>query len=306
VAINSSLVDHGCCDRRPFLLGTTFAQPFLISRAIELASVPSFQPYSNIGYGLIGAYVIAYVGIAISNGQYEHRMYRVATMMRGSVVPFIFRKTLQLDLADVKPVAALTLISTNMETITQGIILMHEVWASAIEIGLAVYLLERQLGAASAVPVRFAPVVLFITGGVAVFIGKSQAAWILSSQKRVAKTSSTLENMKWLKLSGLNKVNFNIIRKLRIEELKVSQRYRKLLLAAMTLSLCAPTISPVLTFLTFNGLAVRNHDTLTINIAFTSLSLFASLNKPLTMLIFSLPTIAGAAASFQRIQDYLM
>lgn len=83
-------------------------------------------------------------------------MYRAATMIRGSLIPCIYRKTLILETSEVNPAAALTLISTDIETIKDGIVRLHELWASPIEIALAIYLLNRQVGAASAVPAAFA------------------------------------------------------------------------------------------------------------------------------------------------------
>lgn len=82
-------------------------------------------------------------------------MYRAAIMMRGSIVPCIFNKTLRLDSSDASPAAALTLVSTDIETMTQGIVQLHELWASFVEIGLATYLLQRQVGAACGVSVGF-------------------------------------------------------------------------------------------------------------------------------------------------------
>ncbi|KAL2000414.1 hypothetical protein VTN02DRAFT_3098 [Thermoascus thermophilus] len=48
------------------LMGLKFAQPFLIHQAITLASSPVTKTYSNIGYGLIGAYILVYFGIGVS------------------------------------------------------------------------------------------------------------------------------------------------------------------------------------------------------------------------------------------------
>lgn len=48
------------------LLGFTFAQPFLVTKAVNLAGAPSTTAYNNIGYGLIGAYVLVYVGIGVT------------------------------------------------------------------------------------------------------------------------------------------------------------------------------------------------------------------------------------------------
>lgn len=51
---------------RAGLIGFTFCQPFLINRAITLAMQPVTEHTTNMGYGLIGAYVIVYVGISVS------------------------------------------------------------------------------------------------------------------------------------------------------------------------------------------------------------------------------------------------
>ncbi len=49
------------------LIGFNFAQPFLITRAVDLANAPVTQINNNIGYGLIGAYALVYIGIAVSS-----------------------------------------------------------------------------------------------------------------------------------------------------------------------------------------------------------------------------------------------
>ena len=156
------------------LVGFSFAQPFLINRAILFSGSPNTPENRNVGYGLIGAYVLVYTGIAvrfklcvvrlkfanrwlkISNAQYEYRTYRAATAMRGCLIPCIYRKTLVLETSEVSPAAALTLISTDIETIKDGVVQLHEIWASPTEIALGIYLLKRQLGAAASVPAAFA------------------------------------------------------------------------------------------------------------------------------------------------------
>lgn len=46
-------------------LGLSFAQPFLINRAILFASSPDTPENRNVGYGLVGAYILVYVGLAV-------------------------------------------------------------------------------------------------------------------------------------------------------------------------------------------------------------------------------------------------
>jgi ATP-binding cassette subfamily C (CFTR/MRP) protein 1 len=163
------------------------------------------------------------------------------------------------------------------------------------------------------------------TIGVAVFMGKAQAKWIQASQERVARTAATIGSIKWIKLSGLTDSAFSVIRLLRIHELKLSRRFRVLLIWVVAFCECpyhlyiqkrrfkltgykasmTPIISPVLTFITFTGLALRHNNALDISTAFTSLSLLTLLYKPLALVIGVLPLIASAMACFTRIQAYL-
>lgn len=48
--------------------------------------------------------------------------------------------------------AAVTLMGTDVERIVDSLTLLHELWASIFEIGIAVWLLERQISFASVVP----------------------------------------------------------------------------------------------------------------------------------------------------------
>lgn len=86
-------------------------------------------------------------------GVYQHRTYRTIAMVRAGLVAMIYRKTGALNLKDVDPATSVTLMSADMERIVQGWQTMHEIWGNAIEVGVAIYLLEKQLGVACAVPV---------------------------------------------------------------------------------------------------------------------------------------------------------
>ncbi|KAK1728546.1 ABC transporter [Colletotrichum acutatum] len=290
-----------------FQIAFNYAQPFLIDEAIRLASQPQQQPYNNHGFGLIGAYVIVYSGIAVSTGQYDWRNQRAASMTRGSTTALIYRKALRLNLTspNVSPSGALTLVGTDSETISQGITQLHEVWSGLLEIGIGIYLIYRQLGAACAMPVALVFVVLLATAFLAVPTGKASAEWIKASQDRVSTTSKTLGNIKWLKISGLNDVAFSVIQKLRTVELEVSKRFRVLLGISMMFLICTPIWSPILTFSTFVATAARTGDTLTIQKAFTAYSVLILVNQPLVGIVMGLPLLASAMASFQRIQDFL-
>jgi ATP-binding cassette, subfamily C (CFTR/MRP), member 1 len=65
----------------------------------------------------------------------------------------LYSKTADLSVTAVDPAASVVLMSADIERITTGWQTIHEIWANVIEIGLAIYLLERQLGVACAIPV---------------------------------------------------------------------------------------------------------------------------------------------------------
>lgn len=138
------------------LIGFNFCQPFLIQRAIDFNNQPVNKSTTNVGYGLIGAYFLVYCGIAVTTGQYQHLTYRAITMARGGLVSMMFDKTSSVKADAADPASSLTLMSADIERITNGWTTMHEVWANPIEVGLAIYLLERQLGAACAIPIAVA------------------------------------------------------------------------------------------------------------------------------------------------------
>ncbi|EGE09617.1 hypothetical protein TEQG_08556, partial [Trichophyton equinum CBS 127.97] len=76
--------------------------------------------------------------------------YRLIKMLRSSLVPLIYTQTLQLDASAVRDSAALTLMSVDIERISSGLRYFREIWASPIDIGLALWLLQQQLGVAAA------------------------------------------------------------------------------------------------------------------------------------------------------------
>lgn len=86
-------------------------------------------------------------------GQYQHLTYRAITMARGGLISMLYRKAADLSIQDVDPASSMTLMSADIERIVQGWQSMHEIWANAVEIAVAIFLLEKQLGVACAIPI---------------------------------------------------------------------------------------------------------------------------------------------------------
>jgi ATP-binding cassette subfamily C (CFTR/MRP) protein 1 len=68
-------------------------------------------------------------------------------------VTAIYRKTTEISLTALDNSAAVTLMSTDVERIINGLRLMHEFWANLIQVVIATYLLQREIGVACVAPI---------------------------------------------------------------------------------------------------------------------------------------------------------
>jgi hypothetical protein len=73
-------------------------------------------------------------------------------MVRCGLTAKIYYHTVALKSMQLKDSAAVTLMGTDVERIVETLKFVHELWASIPEIGVAVWLLARQVYGASAVP----------------------------------------------------------------------------------------------------------------------------------------------------------
>ncbi|KAJ9213389.1 hypothetical protein DTO166G4_5015 [Paecilomyces variotii] len=292
---------------RAFLIALNFCQPLLINRTLILSIQDVTSQTTNFGYGLIGAYVLVYGGIAIFMGQYQHITYRAITMLRGALVSMVYRKAIRLNAKDVDPAASLTLMSADIERIVQGWQTMHEIWANIIEVCVAIYLLDIQLGVACAVPVGVS-IITLVGSMITMFLVVSrQAMWLEAIERRVSFTTSMLGSMKGIKMCGLKQVLLSSLQKLRISELTISKKFRRLLIWNMTLAYVSQIFVPIITFAVYVAISPKSGGDSILDTAriYTSLSLFALLTDPLASLVMSLVSFMGSLGSFARIQTFL-
>lgn len=78
---------------------------------------------------------------------------RSLTMMRGVLISAIFKRTTELSVTAIDNKAAVTLMSTDVQRIIRSLREAHDLWANVIEVCLATYLLERQVGYACVGPI---------------------------------------------------------------------------------------------------------------------------------------------------------
>ncbi|RAK89341.1 hypothetical protein BO79DRAFT_237457 [Aspergillus costaricaensis CBS 115574] len=131
----------------------TIMQPLLVSEITTYAALPEDQETRNKGYGLIAASGIVYIGLAVSTAFYSRQTYQFIISIRGGLLAAVYAQTLTRRSGNMGTDTAITLIGTDVERISTSLRDIHEIWASPIDIGLALWLLERQLAVSCIMPV---------------------------------------------------------------------------------------------------------------------------------------------------------
>lgn len=283
----------------------SFMQPLLISALTSLVQAPDSEDASNRGWGLAAAFALVYVGRAVMGGAYQHKTNRMATMVRGTLVGAIYRQTLEVAVNGLDESAAVTLMSSDVERICQAILPIHNVWPSPLEIGLAIWLLQKEVGFA-----LFGPLIITILAVSGPFLisgamGKAQKTWIERIQTRIDATAKMLQSMKGVKMLGLSAKISSIVSQLRVDEIASSLKMRKLFVVMISFGNVSDTFAPGAAFAIYVIVATVNGQTLDVTSAFTALSLIALLVAPIRAIVFAIPPLIAAVGCFDRIEKFL-
>lgn len=187
--------------------------------------------------------------IQVATGFYNHHRYRGLTMIRGGLVSLVCTGSLGLSAGAASEMASLTLIAADVDVICGAFSGLHDLWANPIEIGIATWLLARQLGVGCIGPILsavckngsltaldkllssadYSLVCFVVTSQLPKRMGPAIKAWNIAIQKRVATTAQILTSMRGTMMLGLVPTWLRNIQSLRIAELNESKRFRTLI-----------------------------------------------------------------------------
>ncbi|CAI7566126.1 unnamed protein product [Penicillium crustosum] len=279
-----------------------FVQPFLIQRTLNWYDARDDTDPQSVAWGLLVSYGLVYLGIALTTAYSQYQIVRFIAAIRGTLVLLIFRKSLELQKSDMAP---LTLMSTDVERIIQGLHYVHESFVSLFTFSVALWLLKRQLGVGAIAPIVVSVCSMLVIATFGKSISNAQKRWVEAVEKRVSVTTDILTSIKGIKMSGLGKYSSALLQGLRETELVVSLTMRRFLTVGIGLSFTTPTLSPMVGFAVYTALASHHGNTLLAATAFPALSIFSLLSSPLSILIQSLPGVIAMFACFERIGNFL-
>jgi ATP-binding cassette, subfamily C (CFTR/MRP), member 1 len=158
---------------------------------------------------------------------------------RGSVVSLIYSKSLYYPLvADDLP--AVTLMSGDVDQMSNAIMYASEVWAIIVEIGVGIGLLWRQMGTIALAPIVLTSITAPLNTILARLQRKRRGIWLGAMQKRVGLTSKILDSMKSIKLSGISNNFAERLQQERLQEVRKANRFRWLTVWQNTVCMIYP------------------------------------------------------------------
>ncbi|KAK7753241.1 hypothetical protein SLS62_004760 [Diatrype stigma] len=88
-----------------------------------------------------------------STALFSYQTTRFITRTKGGLIGLVYQETLKARTVDLGETTAIALMGTDIERIGQNLQSVHEIWASIIEIGVAIWLLQQQVFLACLAPV---------------------------------------------------------------------------------------------------------------------------------------------------------
>lgn len=284
-------------------LALLLCQPLALNRVLSFLQSDESE---NVGYALIGAYAIIYLGIAIFGALYGYYKARFIAAVRCTLVIAIYGQTMSVALVNASDSAALTLMSTDVGRVCGSAGMIHEIWANILQLGIATWLLQRQIGLVCLAPVVISTILAICTMWVSSRAGPRQGAWMQKLSLRINDTSTLLLSLKSAKLTGIVQQLANRVLQLRHAEVITANGFRKIVALAITFAFTPSIIAPPITFAIQIATSSSAQESLSLSKIFTSLSLILLMTGPLSSLFQNIPNVLGSFASIRRIQAFLL
>ncbi|CEJ81259.1 hypothetical protein VHEMI01398 [[Torrubiella] hemipterigena] len=283
-------------------IACTWAIAFTLRATVQSLGeeVPVWTPKA-----LVLANVTLYVLRSIVVSLNSYYINKLLTLARGILTTQIIKKNFCLDLAKAKESTAITLMSTDVEQICDLIVQLYDYITAFPEMGFGLYFIDRIIGTAFVLPVIIAVFSSLYSIVLTKRVIKSQGYWNEGIQGRVAKMSAILQQIKGIKMIGLERTIGEYMQMTREQETTRSLKWRwNKLYSFINYSIghiwtrAVGIIGGVFWTVWKDGLDPTE--------VYTYLSLSMLILDPILVITVKMPALGGALANFDRIQTYLL
>ncbi|KAJ7110721.1 P-loop containing nucleoside triphosphate hydrolase protein [Mycena crocata] len=294
---------------RLLVLAGTFAQVTLVEQMVLFVSDKSIP--AERGTVLIAAFFVVYVSLAISNYVCQEKINAFIVLYRSALTGALYSKTLRLTSMAARELgqgAATTYMSVDVDKVTMGFQIGHELWASVVTIIVACTMLWIKAGWVMFAPLLFIVTLIVSTSTISRFVGAAQKAWLAAIDARIKLLTSVLGQLLPIKLGAYEVPLAEKINALRTRETNALGRFLYLIAVAGTLSNIGGTASFFVTLAAYAGMLANGWGDLPpldVSRVFTLFTIVNLLNGPLNMIGQTLPQLFASFASLGRIQGFL-
>ncbi|GFY69160.1 multidrug resistance-associated protein 1 [Trichonephila inaurata madagascariensis] len=281
----------------------TFVNPIILDELI--AFVGSNDPYWKGFIFAAGMFFAALIESFLS-GQYEYRIYVIATRIRSCIISVVYKKALVLSNSARKNFTVgevVNLMSVDTQRMMDYVQMVNLLWSAPLQIIIAIYLLWQQLGIATLGGLFVMILMIPINGFITYFIRSSQVLLMKDKDRRTKLMNEILNGIKVLKLYAWENSFIKVVMNFRSNEV-ASLRSQAYLMGAVTFAFSsAPFLVSLASFATY--VLIDSDNVLDANKAFVSLSLFNILKIPTAFLPIIITYTAMFLVSLKRINKYL-
>ncbi|QLI66506.1 ABC multidrug transporter B [Metarhizium brunneum] len=283
------------------------SQPVIISRAISfITNDQGGVAQSCRAYEIFFAALIVYFGLAISSSMYKNTLNKLDILIRESLVHLVYDKTLNLSHHGSDAGRVVTLMSTDIDSVSEMGRLLHASWGQAVELVIGMILLAREVGWVFPVPLVIIVFASRVSRFVAQNVRSRTKSWNDATQARISTLSTVLNSMRSVKAMGLSEAIAKYINELRDKEIDRSKHVRWMQVLYNASANANGLFTPVITVVLYAMLAASRGERLDTKTAFTTVAILSLVTHPANMMMTIFPKFVGIMANVDRIQSFLL
>lgn len=283
--------------------GSSYVGPYLIDDFVNFLTEKKTRKLQS-GYLLALAFLGAKIIETIAQRQWIFGARQLGLRLRAALISQIYKKGLVLSSQSRQSHTSgeiINYMSVDIQRITDFIWYLNIIWMLPIQISLAIYILNTNLGLGSLAGLAATLTVMALNIPITRIQQRLQSKIMDSKDERMKATSEVLRNMKTLKLQAWDLQYLEKLENLRWTE--YSWLWKSLRLSAISAFIFwgSPTFISVVTF----GACMLMSIKLTAGRVLSALATFRMLQDPIFNLPDLLSVIAQAKVSADRVSSYL-
>ncbi|KFK38644.1 hypothetical protein AALP_AA3G141700 [Arabis alpina] len=297
--------------QRDILVTASFALIYTVASYVGPALIDTFvqylngrRQYNHEGYVLVSTFFVAKLVECLSQRHWFFRLQKVGIRMRSSLVAMIYEKGLTLSSNSKQGSTSgeiINFMTVDAERIGNFSWYMHDPWMVLVQVGLALWILYRNLGLATIAALISTVIVMFMNIPFGKMQERFQEKLMEAKDKRMKSTSEIIRNMRILKLQGWEMKFLSKIFDLRNSEEGWLKKYVYNSAVISFVFWGAPTLVSVSTF----GACILLGIPLESGKILSALATFRILQEPIYNLPDTISMLVQTKVSLDRIASYL-